>query len=114
MEPANTTLVLKLAPNFRYNSLLFTRIFCSLLGTSLSQQPSKELKAGEGDSCCWHCPKHVGQPASVEAEHAFTLVDLLADEAKTIEGSQASDMHLGAHHLMRVCDAGSNSLYTTQ
>lgn len=88
-------------------------VFGSLPGTSLSEQPSKELKAGEGDSCCWHCSKHVGQPALVEANQPLSLIDFFADEPKTVEGSQASDMHLGAHNLMRVRNAGGNGLYTT-
>ena len=102
----------KLAAGVRPNSWLIGS-FGSLPRASLSEQPSKELKAGEGDSCCWDCSKHVGQPALVEADHALGLVDFSADEAETIEGPQASDMHLGAHHLMGICDAGCNGLHHT-
>lgn len=105
-------LSIKLAAAGRDNSWLIG-VFCSLPGTSLSQQPSKELKAGEGDSCCWDCSEHVGQPALVETNHPLGLIDFSADEAEPVEGAQASDMHLGAHHLMGICDAGGNGLHPT-
>ncbi len=42
---------------------------------------------------------------------ALALPYLFADEAKTIEWPETSDMHLRLHYLMWVCDAGSNGLH---